>query len=316
MRSVIVRRLAISLVALFVASCVGPSTHVPPPTQRGISARGLAYAVSGNGPAVVLIHGFQTDLREWDEVVPLLEREFRIIRYDLRGHGSSGRADSAFHPHEELAALLDELRLPRARLVGLSAGATVALDLATALPARVDRLVLVSPGLPEIPVTASREWMRPIGEALRAGSPQRAAELWWESPIMAGTRARGDSAMRYRTVVLSNASVWTQNAAAAQRPRPLAGDRLGQLRAPLLVVTGERDETGARAQADSIRSRAPGTMHRELAGAGHMISTERPRELAELLRSFLAGSAAHGTHRSRALLMYSWPSAHVTVHAP
>jgi len=286
------------LASLVIAGCTGRSgaaTRADLAPRQGTSARGLHFVVSGHGTPLVLIHGFQTDHREWDEVAALLERDFRVIRYDLRGHGRSGRAEQPFFPHEELAALLDELRIPRAAVVGLSAGATVALDLATIAPERVSHLVLVSPGLPEIRVTASREWMRPIGEALRAGNATRASELWWEGPIMAGTRARGDTvALRYRAMILANAPIWTQNAAASQRPRPFAGERLAELRTPMLVVTGDRDETGAQAQADSIRARVPAARHHVVRGAGHMISTERPAELAGLVRAFLAARRAGG----------------------
>jgi len=107
---------------------------------------------------------------------------------------------------------------------------------------------------------------------------------------MAGTRARGDAGARYRDVVMANARIWTQNPAAQQRPTPPAGTRLGTLRAPLLVVTGDQDETGARAQADSIVARAPGARQATIRGAGHMLSTERPAELARLLDGFLRPS--------------------------
>jgi 3-oxoadipate enol-lactonase len=257
------------------------------PPVTGTSLRGLHYVVSGRGDPLVLIHGFQTDHREWDEVVPHLERNRRVIRYDLRGHGKSARMADPFYAWEDLAGLLADLGIQRADLVGLSAGSNAALELALVKPELVRRLVLVSPGLPDIRVAASREWMRPIGEALRTRDAQRAADLWWESIMMAGTRARGADGERYRTVVRENAGVWLQNPAAQQLLSPPMSERLSSLKPSVLLVVGANDVTGSRQQLDSILRRIPSAPHVVVPDAGHMISTERPAELAAVLVRFL-----------------------------
>jgi len=256
----------------------------------GTSKRGLYYSISGRGEPLVLIHGFQTDHREWDEVAAVLGTTRQIIRYDLRGHGRSASAVDAFYPHEDLAGLLEELGVRNADIVGLSAGSNVALELALERAELVRRLVMVSPGIPEIRVNAPREWMRPIGDAVRAGDAKRAAALWWESPMMAGTRARGAAGERYHEVVLDNARIWTQNAAAQQRPAPSPADRLRGLRHPLLIVVGGADVTGSQQQADSILARQPNATRVIVRDAGHMVSTERPAELAGEIDRFLRAS--------------------------
>ena len=256
----------------------------------GTSKRGLYYSVSGRGEPLVLIHAFQMDHREWDEVAAVLATTRQIVRYDLRGHGRSASAVDAFYPHEDLAGLLEELGVRNADIVGLSAGSNVALDLALERPDLVRRLVMVSPGIPEIRVNAPREWMRPIANAVRAGDAKRAAALWWESPMMAGTRARGAAGERYHEVVLDNGRVWTQNAAAQQRPAPSPADRLRGLRHPLLIVVGGADVTGSQQQADSILGRQPNATRVIVRDAGHMVSTERPAELATEIDRFLRAS--------------------------
>jgi 3-oxoadipate enol-lactonase len=257
-------------------------------SRVGTTKRGIYYTVSGRGEPLVLVHGFQTDHREWDEVAPRLGATRQIIRYDLRGHGRSAAVSDPFYPHEDLAGLLDELGVRTADVVGLSAGSNAALELALERPEMVRRLVMVSPGLPEIRVNVSREWMRPIGEALRTGNARRAAELWWESPMMEGTRARGAAGERYRTVVLDNARIWTQNASAQQRLAPPPAERLRDLRQPLLLVVGGADATGSQPQADSILARQPNAVRVVVPGAGHMISIERPVDLASAIAQFLS----------------------------
>jgi pimeloyl-ACP methyl ester carboxylesterase len=239
------------------------------------------------GDPIVLIHAFQMDHREWDEVTALLQSSRQVIRYDLRGHGRSALARDPFSASFELGELMLELGVIRADVVGLSAGSNVALELALEQPELVRRLIMISPGLPDIRVNTDRAWMRPIAEAVRAGNPARAADLWWQSPIMRGTRARGVEGVRYQQVVRDNARIWTQNPA-AQRPLvPSAAQRLNTLRAPLLIIVGADDETGSLPQSDSILARQPKARRVIVPRAGHMISTERPAELAKEITRFL-----------------------------
>ena len=106
---------------------------------------GLAYEVTGDGPAVVLVHGFGLDMRMWEPQVEPLAARYRVVRYDCRGFGASGPFDPAVpYTHAaDLVALLDHLAIGQAVLAGLSFGGRVALQTALAAPARVAGLVLL-----------------------------------------------------------------------------------------------------------------------------------------------------------------------------
>jgi 3-oxoadipate enol-lactonase len=233
---------------------------------------------------VVLIHGFQMDLREWDDVAPIVAKSRRVVRYDVRGHGRSTVTDPLPSTSVDLLALLDSLGIDRATLVGISMGSTVAIDFALTHPHRVDRLVLLSPGVPGIKAAAPLDWMQPIIEAVKRGDARRAAELWWESPLLAGVRHRG--AARFRPVVLDNARVWTL----PSRPPPLqppAGTRLSELKMPLLVVAGEHDRSGSLDVARILAREVEGARLVLLTHAGHMLTLERPDDVARFtLRDF------------------------------
>src|SRR5579859_6849763 len=90
----------------------------------------LAYQVTGDGPAVVLIHGFGLDMRMWDAQAGPLAARFRVLRYDCRGFGASGPLDPAVaYAHvEDLVALLDHLGIEDVALVGLSFGGQLAVE--------------------------------------------------------------------------------------------------------------------------------------------------------------------------------------------
>src|SRR5918992_2110981 len=110
--------------------------------RAGRTATGIAFDVQGEGAPVVLITGSNLDRRMWAGDVDWLKARFMVVRYDLRAHGESAVPSAPFSHVEDLFGLLDELKIRRAALIGLSAGSTIALDAALHAPERVDRIVL------------------------------------------------------------------------------------------------------------------------------------------------------------------------------
>jgi 3-oxoadipate enol-lactonase len=109
----------------------------------------LAYSLHGdqNRPAVVLSHALATSMEIWGYQLPLLAHRFRVLLYDLPGHGASA-ARGDFYTLEELAsdvaALLDHLQIPRAAFVGLSIGGMIGQVFALRYPDKLSGLVLCS----------------------------------------------------------------------------------------------------------------------------------------------------------------------------
>ncbi|WP_328394470.1 alpha/beta fold hydrolase [Nocardia sp. NBC_00416] len=127
----------------------------------------LAVAVAGSGPALVLLHGWPHTHRVWDEVVPALSREHRVIAPDLRGLGDSARPREGYDAATiaaDIAGLLDALELPTAAVMALDASVPAAFLFAMGHPERVRRLVLMESLL--TPLTGAEEF-------LAAGPP------WW-----------------------------------------------------------------------------------------------------------------------------------------
>jgi len=114
-----------------------------------IAGRMVRYADYGEGPAVVLVHGLGGSWQTWLKNIPVLATEHRVIAVDLPGFGASpalpAPADMATHA-DVLAALLDDLGLESAAIVGHSMGGLVALQLLAARPDLVERLVLANAG--------------------------------------------------------------------------------------------------------------------------------------------------------------------------
>ena len=118
-----------------------------------MTVNGVALAVHewpGKGPALVCVHGLTANHSCWASMADLLAPDFRLIAYDLRGRGESGKPESGYsleHHCKDLLGLLDAFGLRKAVIMGHSLGAHIGLRFAALYPARVSKLVLVDGGL-------------------------------------------------------------------------------------------------------------------------------------------------------------------------
>ena len=264
----------------------------PPPTTGVLVRPGarLAYEVTGEGPAVVLVHGFGLDMRMWDAQVRHLAGSFRVVRYDCRGFGASGPFDPAApYTHAgDLIALLDHLHLGQAVLAGLSFGGRVVMQAALAAPDRVRGLVLLDAVLDGVP------WDPDSAEALDEATRQAQAcgmlagrAAWLAHPLFAAAREQPGVAGQLAAMVGGYPGQhWTGPDPHRQtRPQPI--DALEDLAMPVLVAVGEKDVPGFREMSAVLGRRIPGARCHVVPGAGHMINMEQPAAVNELLARFL-----------------------------
>jgi 2-succinyl-6-hydroxy-2,4-cyclohexadiene-1-carboxylate synthase len=243
----------------------------------------------GEGAPVLLLHGFAGSRRTWDLIAPGLAGRHRVLRYDLRGFGESVEVERLpFRHSRDLATVLEAFGLQTCDLIGVSMGGGVALNFALDNPARVRRLVLVSPA-----ITAwewSEEWRslwRSIVKLARGGDLAGARELWWEHPLFATTRAVSAAAGMFRESVQSYSGVHWVEGDAEEAAMPDV-DRLTDLNVPALLLTGSEDLPDFRLVADLIQAAAPSVRRIDYAGAGHLLPLERPEEVAADIAAFLA----------------------------
>ncbi len=250
----------------------------------------LAYQVTGDGPAVVLVHGFGLDMRMWDPQVADLAARFRVLRYDCRGFGASGPFDPAIgYTHAgDLLALLDHLAIERAVLAGLSFGGRVVMQAALAAPERVAGLVLLDAVLDGVPWDpASARALEEAARQARARGLLAGREAWLAHPLFAAARQQPDVASSLAAMTGGYPGQhWISHDPHQQTgPRPI--DALEQLLMPVLVAVGERDVPGFREMAAVLARRIPCAQYHVVAGAGHMINMEQPAAVNALLARFL-----------------------------
>ncbi|WP_225413203.1 alpha/beta fold hydrolase [Stigmatella hybrida] len=188
----------------------------------------MHYMLLGEGPPLVLLHGFTGAGADWAHVFDLdaLGRQYRLVIPDLRGHGHSDNPSEDFTTRQcaaDVLALLESLGLDQVRAIGMSLGANTLLHVATRAPDRVRRMVLVS-GTPYYPAQA-RRIMSAFTEASRSES---------EWADMRSKHVHGDAQIR---------ALWRHGRGFADSFEDMnfTPPLLGTVRAPALLVQGDQD---------------------------------------------------------------------------
>jgi len=244
----------------------------------------LHHRSEGSGPAVVLLHAGVADLRMWDVQVSELVPGHSVVRCDLRGYGHTPlEPGSSYSDAGDVLALLDELGLERYALVGASYGGWVALQVATAAPDRVERLVLLDP-LAEVaePDDRLRAFWREEGALVEAGDLATATDL--NVATFLGPDATEDA--RELLWKMQRGILESQAAAGEVANAELPVD-LDRLTMPVTVVAGAHDLPFFVETARELARVLPDAELVELPWAGHLPSLERPLETAHVVRAAL-----------------------------
>jgi pimeloyl-ACP methyl ester carboxylesterase len=246
-------------------------------------AKMLPHVIEGDGPVVVLLHGFGLDGRMWAPQVAALRARFRLVTIDLPGFGPApvdvGEATAA----AAVAAVIEAVADAPVHVVGHSLGATVAIDLALTAPARVRSLTLIGPLMRRRP-SGIVAWDRTVALA-KAGDLAAARAAWMGDAMLAGASGAVRDAVR-AMVDDYRGDHWCERAITRYAVADPAA-RLGEVAVPTLVIIGERDLATFRANADEYAAKVPGAVRAVVGGAGHLVSLERPDEVSGLIRRFL-----------------------------
>ncbi len=246
----------------------------------------LWYETDGEGAPVVLVHGGLWDSRMWDDQFGPLSERCRVVRYDLRGYGRSDRPTSEYSHSDDLAGLMTKLKIKRAALVGLSMGGAIAIDFALDHPDRVDALVLAAPGLGGYELSSDLERRyAPAEKALEKGDVQKAAEL--ELEIWSPVRSETGPDVRIKQIAMDNAHQVALDPALRRQMKPPAVERLEEITAPTLVISGDRDLPDMDRIAELIVGRVPGARRAVMQGADHAVNMRRPADFTARLLGFL-----------------------------
>jgi 3-oxoadipate enol-lactonase len=261
-----------------------------PLVERG--GHRLHYETVGDPakPPVLLIMGLALSSRAWDRLPTLLSRDFRVLIFDNRGTGRSGRVGFAYRMSDladDAAAVLDAVGCPVAHVFGISMGGMVAQELAIRHPARVRSLALGCTFASWRGATAPSLSTKLDLLLLNIGfvTPARISRVLVSAEWHA---AHPESALRWmRRAERTALRYATAQVLAIARHETLP--RLYQIRAPTLVLTGSADKLVPPANSEVLARSIPGARLVVLPKAGHVFPLERePETVAALREHFLS----------------------------
>lgn len=255
----------------------------------------LYYEIHGEGTPLILIMGIGYDATLWGlHQVPAFSREYQVIVFDNRDVGRSSQASGAYtiaDMADDVAGLMDGLGIKRAHVIGISMGGMIAQELALLHPNRLDKLILTGTG-----AATGRAKFDPIStwsfvkqhdnKGLNFAAQQF---LWLFSTDFLRNHQAVDETL---TMLTNNPNPVSPEAYARQADAYVqhdALDRVGNITAPTLVVTGERDRLTppwiGRELADAI----PGAKFHLVKGPGssHVLPLERPEDFNKIALAFL-----------------------------
>ncbi|HJT89075.1 MAG TPA: alpha/beta fold hydrolase [Bryobacteraceae bacterium] len=269
---------------------------MPQPTFHTSDGCPIHYRLRGDGEArIVLIHSLALDASLWDPAADILAREARVLTYDCRGHGRSGRPAGPFTCElfaRDLAELLDHLGWPEAAVAGCSLGGCVAQAFAGRFPGRASALGLIdttawygedAPAAWEQRAAAARakgfagmidfQVTRWFGEEFRAREPEAVARI---------------SEVFLKNGLESYAASCQMLGEADLRPY------LASFRMPVSVIVGEEDYATPPAMARQLQDCIAGATLTVIPGARHLTPLECPERIAAELAALLRGGRAEG----------------------
>src|SRR5215204_3995679 len=256
---------------------------------RGIE---MAYDDVGRGAAVVPLHGFPFDRSMWREQSQALSSTCRVVAPDLRGQGetSLGGVDVTMgEMAEDVASLLDALKVERAVLGGLSMGGYVAFEFFRRFPERVRALVLADTR-PQADTDEARHAREGNAQRVLRGGMASLVDSMLPKLLSAATReSKPDVVERVRTMMLG---IVPEGAAAALRAMGVRRDQtdlLPSIDVPTLIVVGGEDTITPPSDAEAMCEKIKGARLVRIEGAAHLSNVERPEEFNRALGDFVGG---------------------------
>jgi pimeloyl-ACP methyl ester carboxylesterase len=260
--------------------------------QKGfakVNGTSLYYEMKGKGPALVLISGGGLmDRRAWDEQFDVFSKRFKVIRYDIRGIGKSARPTAPFSHSDDLFALLKLLKIKKTHVIGLSFGGGLAIDFALDHPEMVDRIVVAASGTS----TDAKSDANLQGLGMLAGIAKKDGIAKMTELVLTNTwfiSSDQESHRRIAEIYSDNHDVFESNFPLIhlwQPTTPPASDRLQTIQAPTLVLIAEKDNPAYKSISEKL-TRIPYAKTVVIAGSGHVINLDKPKEFNDVVLQFL-----------------------------
>ncbi len=262
------------------------------PTAK-VNGVNLNYEIYGEGPPLVLVHGFQSSTFVWDSVIETLSKRFQAIALDLRGHGDSERPAGPCRIQDfsdDLIGFLDALGLDKVDLMGQSMGGRTATLFAIEHSDRLNRLMLVSSSAGPPSGAYQKRFQSLLETATHEGM-----EAVFDHELMRASRPpglrEGPKLEEYRRRFLKNTPATYAATANALFTMPDLTGRLGEISVPAWVCYGGND-AGPLDFSEIYKERIPDCVLSIIPGSGHFPMWDNTEKFLAAFDNFVVKVAA------------------------
>jgi 3-oxoadipate enol-lactonase len=250
------------------------------------------YVVSGAGPWLVLSHSLACDGSMWDPQIPALEKDYKVLRYDTRGHGKSSAPEGPYTLDQlaaDLKGLLDGLGIKSCHFAGLSMGGMIGQTFALAYPGIFKSLTLADT-TSRYPAEAQAMWAGRMKTAKEQGmKPLVEGTLgrWFTEPF----RKANPGIMAKMTALIEGTPVAGYAGCCAALPQINTTHRLKEIATPTAIIVGSEDAGTPVAMSQEMFQAKPGSELYIIRDAAHISNVEKPEAFTKVFADFIGRHA-------------------------
>lgn len=257
-----------------------------------IDSATLAVEQSGSGKSILLLHAGIATRKMWDPQWSWLSQSFQTIRFDMRGFGDSSMVPGKFSGAEDTIAILDELGIDSAILMGCSYGGATAIHVALTHPERVSGLILVGSGVHgyrDLQPTPSV--FDEMEDAWTAGDYEQVLNLEEKAFVVGLNRQREDVDTKFLDICREMNRTkfqWEEVEVDHEDDASEDAELLSSISVPTLVIVGTEDLPIVQRQAEFIFKQIPHASLQVMEDVAHLPNLEKPQVFNDIVANWLS----------------------------